>query len=87
MTGQLRDLLAAFPRETTVGEILDQLDRMAPREEAECAYCEKQITRDGTSPWVHRDGSRGCRAATFDESREGSCWDNSIPKSWTAKPA
>lgn len=46
----------------------------------------QQITRDGTSDWVHADGSRGCRAASFDESREGSAWDETIPRSWVAQP-
>ena len=34
--GQVRDLLLKFPRDMTVGQVLDTLDQMAPRQEAEC---------------------------------------------------
>jgi hypothetical protein len=83
----VRALLGEFPREMTVGQVLDQLDRMHPREEAECGNCHKKIHRDGMmASWVHADGMRGCRAGSYDPSRDGGPWDDSIPKSWMAKP-
>ena len=67
---------------------VERLDRnlAAATETATCRRCGKPITRIGEeAPWRHtdQDRSRGCRAATFDE---GSGWDDSIPRTWTASP-
>lgn len=54
----------------------------------ECAKCGAPIeTRAGDrSTWIHSsDGSRGCRAATFDNGAE-QAWNDSIPRSWMATP-
>jgi hypothetical protein len=55
---------------------------------AACRRCDQPITElfqsDNGRGWRHdSDGSRGCRAATFDR---GSGWDDSIPRSWKAAP-
>lgn len=52
----------------------------------ECVKCGQPIQTDfrDRERWVHTsDGSRGCRAATFND-EDG--WNDDIPRSWTATP-
>jgi hypothetical protein len=86
---QIRDFLAQFPESMTIGELLRTIDAMLPTAEATCKQCGKPITdAGGGMAWVHEDGSRGCRAASFNPDREEgvSAWDDSIPRSWMAEP-
>jgi hypothetical protein len=78
-----------IPDEMTVGELRALLER-GKGQASMCRNCEKPITEDGPGgTWVHADGSRGCRAASFDPdaSEVESAWDESIPRSWTAAPS
>ena len=80
---------AKVPDEATVGELRAVLGR-ARGEASVCRNCGKPITEDGPrGTWVHGDGSRGCRAASFnpDALEEEPAWDDSIPRSWNATPS
>ncbi|MGH3199359.1 MAG: hypothetical protein ACRDOH_33660 [Streptosporangiaceae bacterium] len=79
--------LDGLPDEMTVGQLRAHLAAFIKT--AECHYCGKPISSGGIdSLWVHEDGSRGCRAASFDPDHDGpgSSWDESIPQSWKATP-
>jgi hypothetical protein len=83
-----RQFLSRLPREMTVGEVLDML--AVGRQTATCKHCSKPIETNGGDRWFHvSDGSRGCRAASFNrEGRAGeSAWDETLDRRWTATPA
>jgi len=84
----IRQFLSRLPRETTVGEVLDML--ADDRDTATCKHCSKPIETHGGDRWFHvSDGSRGCRAASFNHDRPAgeSAWDETLSRSWTATPA
>ncbi|GIG59262.1 hypothetical protein Lfu02_36340 [Longispora fulva] len=63
------------------------LAHLEAEEEHRTCRCGRAIVMPvGATQWVHdtRDRERGCRAATFTSSGG---WDDSNPRSWTAKPA
>jgi hypothetical protein len=77
------------PDDMTVGELRALLEH-ARGQASMCHNCRKPITEDGPGgTWVHADGSRGCRAASFnpDSPAGESAWDDSIPRSWNAAPS
>jgi hypothetical protein len=69
-TPELRTAYAAFTRAAW------------RKEQAECRYCGKEISRFGDT-WLHATGGRGCRAATFDPDVG---WDDSLDRKWRAAP-
>lgn len=82
-----REVLARL--EVLAKETRDRVDEAIVASEPdrdECAKCGQPIRTDyrDRERWVHAsDGSRGCRAATFNQ---GDGWDDDIPRSWMATP-
>ena len=77
------------PDDMTVGELRALLEH-ARGQASMCHNCRKPITEDGPGgTWVHADGSRGCRAESFnpDSPAGESAWDDSVPRSWNAAPS
>lgn len=80
MTGNLRKLLEGFPRNWTIGQVLDQLETEEDwiREaDIRCARpdCGRLIFQVGDERWVHLapDGSqnRSCKSASYDDPKPG----------------
>jgi hypothetical protein len=76
----IRELLAQFPRDVTIGELLDQLDmedEAVRRAGIHCTHanCGRLIMQTGPRRWVHvaPDGSisRSCKSAAFDSPKPG----------------
>lgn len=81
------DLLARLePMERDASERLEQFEADSRAERTSCAKCDQPIEKSKVTggQWVHSsDGSRGCRAATYN----GETWTNpDLPRTWTAAP-
>lgn len=81
------DLLAQLePMERDASRRLEQFEADSRPERATCVKCDQPIEKSKITgdQWVHSsEGSRGCRAATYNGER----WTNpDIPRSWNATP-
>jgi hypothetical protein len=77
MSGQLRDMIKGFPRDATVGQILNSFDlhdRRIQKEDVRCRNCGRLIAARSTD-WVHvaPNGAtnRTCRTAAYDDPKPG----------------
>src|SRR5262249_46751968 len=78
------ELLDEFDDGMTVGDIKRELDMV--KRTATCKNCNQQLVTYGlTAKWRHADGSRGCRAASFN--RMEGMWDDELDERHMATPA
>jgi hypothetical protein len=91
MTVNIRKLLENFPRETTIGQVLDALgaEEISIREAGiRCSHpnCGRLIFQTGPRRWTHvaPDGTqnRSCKSASFDDPKPG----DDDKREWLAWP-